>query len=154
MSATLVHFGQDECARLMVLARAGYTVESCGTSLPKLTAQLRRGDVLAVAVTEDVPVECEKVVALTRAATKAPLILFAGVHKQCHASDFDLIIHPGVHVHEWLHWVQKMIENSRAVRAESVSTRAASTELRESSEEMREQTRKTIEKIKSGWKQE
>ncbi len=147
VAATLVHFGHDECARLLVLERAGFAVKTCGTSLQKLRVKLRSGEVVAVAVTEDLPVVCEEVAAVARATTNAPLILFAGMDRDCDPNNFDLVIQAGVHAREWLHNVRDLIERNRALQAESSQTRAAASELLQQSQEARAETEKTIANI-------
>ena len=147
MAATLVHFGADECARLLVLQRAGYAVESCGTSLGMLASQVERGDIAAVAVTEDGPMPCDEAIALAR-ETNAPLILFAGVDKRCDPSRFDLVIASGTSVEEWLQRVRDRIEASQAIRERSSELHARSDELRQTSKETCEQTAQLIDEIK------
>lgn len=144
MAATLVHIGTDQCARLLVLQHAGYAVESCGTSLAKLARQLRREDVVAVAVTEDGPLICDDVIAIARKATPAPLILFAGVDNRCDPSGFDLVIQPGTTVERWLERVRESIEKSRAIREQSLTLRARALELRESMEKTYRETAEVI----------
>ena len=112
-----------------------------------LARQVERSDFAAVAVTEDGPMLCDKVIALAR-KTNAPLILFAGVDTRCDPSCFDLVIESGTRVQEWLLRVRERIEASQAIRERSSDLRARSDELRQSAKEACEQTAKLINEIK------
>ena len=76
MPARVIHFGPDDCHRLMVLQSAGYAVEEC-EYLAQMRGQLAEGAAVdAMLVSDGDGVSLREVVAVARANSSLPVILF------------------------------------------------------------------------------
>lgn len=133
MAARIVHFGADECARLTVLANAGYLVDACGTSIARLQEKLRTSAADAVLVTESPAVEIAEALTVSRANTSSPLVLFEDALRRHEALAFDVIIPPLTPPADWLREIHRVIEQSRMIQNESQQLRASSAMLRKAS---------------------
>lgn len=92
MAARVIHFGLDDCCRIVVLKSAGCSVDDCAISVSQLhAALLRNPGVDAVVVSENDSVEPDEAISLTRATTTA-LILFQSTNPHYDVSEFDLVV--------------------------------------------------------------
>jgi hypothetical protein len=113
MAARIIHFGPDDCHRLMVLRSAGYAVDGCES-----LAQLRRllmaeGVPEAVLLSDGPGVELKEAATLTRSCSSAPVVLFSGTNRAYEGMSFDLVVHSLTPPEAWLHEVDKVIGESR-----------------------------------------
>ncbi len=123
MQAKIVHFGSDECSRVLVLQGAGYAVSVCGTSIGALKGALLQGATDAVIVSE-IGTECiQEAVSVSRLLSSAPLVLFEDVIGTEDTSIFDLTIPPLSSPSEWLREIAQLIANS-SIRAKEVAAGA------------------------------
>ncbi len=115
MAARVVHFGYDECRRLLVLHMAGYAVDDC-PSIRKLRSVLQEpGQTSAVLFTGQDEKERKEAVTLARAQSCAPLILFETCNAPGDESDFDLVIPPLTPPQEWLAKIAATIQQRRSI---------------------------------------
>jgi hypothetical protein len=93
MAARFIHFGPDDCHRLMVLRSAGYTVDGC-VSLPQLRRLLLAGGEAEAVLLSDGPgVLLAEAASLTRSCSSAPMVLFSGTNRTYEGMSFDLVVH-------------------------------------------------------------
>ncbi len=140
MASRIVHFGADDCSRVIVFERAGYLVKNCGESLATLDSTLRQDRTEAVVISTHDAAHISEVVAVSRSLSPAPLVLFEGAGMPYDTSAFDLVIPPLTPPADWLgkfdQLLQKTIENT----ARSLSVRETSAALRKQSESVRLQS--------------
>ena len=94
IAARVLHFGTDDCNRLLVLRSVGYSVDLCPTveEFHSLMQKRTGADAILVA---GVPVrERRQVVTLTRERSHAPLVLFNTSYDYADEGKFDLVIPP------------------------------------------------------------
>lgn len=114
MVARIIHFGTDECRRLLVLRSAGFAVEEC-PSLPLLRSALEDDtQPLAVVISENRLRITSDAVELVRAHTGAPLILFQNMIQSYNESDFDLVVPVLTYPGEWLYTVLGLIDRAKS----------------------------------------
>jgi hypothetical protein len=140
MATTIVHFGVDECVRLLVLSGAGYSVDACGTSIAKFHERLLQGHTDAIAVSSEGLTLEESVASTARSLSKASLILFEGPHSHLERSQFDLVISPGTGPNEWLAMISELLERSRAIQKYSQALHAEAGALRQECARTREES--------------
>ena len=130
LAARVIHFGVDDCHRLMVLRSAGFSVDIF-SSLGQLRTFLLAGgeaDVLFLSDSDDgVP---EDAMSLARTHSSAPVVLFRSTNQTYQESRFDLVVHALTPPEVWLHQVNALIARSRGVRARSVELPRKSARLR------------------------
>jgi hypothetical protein len=113
MAARVIHFGPDDCHRLMVLRSAGYAVDGC-TSLAQLRGSLLAGgEADAVLLSDGSGVALEEAASLARSCSSAPVILFSGTNRTHEGAAFDLVVHSLTPPEAWLYEVDKVIAQSR-----------------------------------------
>src|SRR5580704_7582 len=133
MAARVIHFGQDDCHRLMVLRSAGYSVDDCG-SLMQLSGRLATGaSADALLMSDAGGVEPDEAIALARTRSSMPVILFRSTNLAYEESGVDLIVPCLTPPEIWLNEVEALIEKSRILRAKSESPREESAQLRNES---------------------
>jgi hypothetical protein len=130
MAARIVHFGADNCSRLLVLEHAGYDIDHCPSIVKLGLALTTEREADAVAITEDPKAPRREAIALVRSRSSAPLILFQ-TGSGYDESDFDLVIPALTPTHEWLEKIAAIIEQSRAVIADSESVSVQSAALQQ-----------------------
>jgi len=131
MAATLLHFGTDNCQRLLVLRSAGYQVEVC-ESLPEFRTSLERNaDANAVLIASLLSVERRRVVTLTRENSNAGLVLFGSYSGE---REFDLVIPPLTDPEDWLQQIADLIQRTRVLNASAIAIREKSALLRKDAE--------------------
>jgi hypothetical protein len=130
MSASLIHFGVDDCYRVPVLKEAGFFVEECRSVRRLHSALLGSPEPDAVAIAESDEIEVTEAVFLVRSNCAAPLILFQGRNRCFETSGFNLVIPPLTEPHAWLNDLVSLIEHSQMIRSRSQSIHAQSTLLR------------------------
>ena len=91
MTARVVHFGRDECRRLMVLHMEGYAVADCPSVLKLRSVLQEPGQASAVLFTGQDEKDRKEPLPGARQSC-APLILFDGLNRAGNESDFDLVI--------------------------------------------------------------
>jgi len=113
MPARVIHFGPDDCHRLMVLESAGYAVENCDclAELPRALADSAEVD--AVLVSEGNGVSVLDVVAMARAHSSVPVIVFRTTNLAYEDSGVDLVVHCLTPPDIWLNDVETLIEKTR-----------------------------------------
>lgn len=132
-AARVIHFGPDDCHRLMVLRSAGYAVDDC-RSLIQLRTCLTSGDRADALVTSDAEgVEPTEAIALAKTRASIPVVLFRSTTLAYENSSVDLIVHCLTPPEEWLHEVDELIEKCRAIRAQSRALTDQSQQLRRES---------------------
>jgi hypothetical protein len=112
MAARVIHFGPDDCHRLMVLQSAGYVVEDC-LSLGQLRASLAGDEACAVLLSDGDGVAPEEALALARDCSSAPVVLFCGTNRDYEDAAFDLIVHSLTRPEVWLCEVDALIAKRR-----------------------------------------
>ncbi len=113
MIAKVIHFGTDECHRLMVLRSAGYAVENCA-SLAQLCACLAAGEPAdAVLMSDSDHATPREAVALVRALSDLPVVLFRNTNIAYEESAFDLVVQCLTPPEVWLDQVDALIERNR-----------------------------------------
>lgn len=109
MAARILHFGQDECNRVIVLRSAGYSVEAC-PSLPNLDAALRKdAEPDAVVFSERHAPARHNGLTLVRSGSSAPVILFEHTLYYPDEPEYDLVIPNLTPVQEWLDRIAAII---------------------------------------------
>lgn len=115
MPARVIHFGPDDCHRLMVLRSAGYTVEDC-RSLVQLRDTLETGDVPdAVLMSDGAGVSPEEAAAVARTHSSNPVILFRSTNLAYEDGRFDLVVPCLTPPEVWLNDVDALIGKRRAL---------------------------------------
>lgn len=113
IAARVLHFGTDDCNRLLVLRSVGYSVDLCPTVEEFHSLMQKRTGADAILVT-GVPVgERRQVVTLTRERSHAPLVLFNTSYDYADEGKFDLVIPPLTRPEEWLRKIAATIEIKR-----------------------------------------
>jgi hypothetical protein len=138
LAARVIHYGADDCHRLMVLRSAGYSVEDC-RSLVQLRDRLARGapaDALLLSDAEGE--EPNEAIALARTQSAAPVILFRSTTLAYEDTGVDLIVHSLTPPEVWLPDVDALIEKCRASRAKSEALIQKSAQMRHESAPARE----------------
>jgi hypothetical protein len=137
MAASVVHFGTDECNRILVLRSVGYSVDACPTLTEFRCFLQREGEADAVLVPSRPAIEVHQVVTLTRKYSHARLVLFEGIYSGADVREFDLVIPLQMGPEEWLRRIAAVIEQSRALNAKSTAIRDRSAQLIKESEIVR-----------------
>lgn len=115
MPSRMIHFGPDDCHRLMVLRSAGYTVQDCH-SLAQLRVTLEADDAPdAVLLSDGDGFSPREAVAVARIHSSNPVILFRNTNQAYEDSGFDLVIPCLTPPEVWLTDVDALIEKRRAV---------------------------------------
>lgn len=113
MLAKVIHFGPDECHRLLVLRSAGYAVEDCETLL-QLGSSLSAGaSADAVLMSDGVGVSPREAAAVARTHSRLPLILFRSTNLAYEDAAFDLVVQSLTPPEVWLNDVDALIERAR-----------------------------------------
>jgi hypothetical protein len=109
MAARVIHFGPDDCHRLMVLQSAGYAVDDC-VSLGQLRASLLvAGEADAVLLSDGDGVDPEEAAALARGCCSVPVVLFGNTNRAHKDAAFDLVVHSLTPPEVWLREVDALI---------------------------------------------
>ena len=117
MVARVIHFGLDDCHRLMVLRSAGYTVLDCG-SLVQLQVILETADdPEAVLLSDGDGISPREAFAVARTHSSNPVILFRSTNLAYEEFEFDLVVPCLTPPEVWLSDVDAMIEKRRALLA-------------------------------------
>ncbi len=119
MGARVIHFGPDDCHRLMVLRSAGYSIDDC-RSLVQLRDCLDCGataEALLMSDAEDL--QPQEAIALAKTYVSLPVILFRSTTLTYEESGVDLVVHCLTPPKVWLNEVDALIEKSRAIRTQS-----------------------------------
>jgi len=133
MAARVIHFGPDDCHRLMVLRSAGYAVDGCA-SLAQLRASLQAGgEADAVLMTEGDGVAPEDAASLAKSCSSAPVILFSGTNRAYEGAAIDLVVHSLTPPEVWLNEVDALIAKSRVLGGNLAALSQKSAHLREES---------------------
>jgi len=147
MAVRVLHFGKDNCNRLLVLRSVGYAVDTCRT-VEEFHSVLQKGAGADVILVTTGPArERRQVITLARERSHAPLVLFSTCYDYADEAEFDLVIPPLTHPEEWLRKIAGLIEQSRALSAMSTAIRERSALLRRDSEIVR--LKSMIERQKS-----
>jgi hypothetical protein len=114
MFARVIHFGQDDCHRLMVLRSAGYLVKDC-LSLNQLRAALETADVPDAVLMGDCDgAIASEVTAIARDHSARVMVLFRNDNLALEGSGFDLIVPCLTPPEVWLEQLDVLIEKRRA----------------------------------------
>lgn len=141
MAARVIHFGPDDCHRLMVLRTAGYAVDDC-RSLLQLSTCLATGHAADAMVTSDSDgLEPTQAIELVKTRTFIPVVLFRSTNLAYEESGIDLVVNCLTPPEIWLREVDKLIERSRAIRAQSQQLIDQSVQLRRESAAARDRAR-------------
>jgi hypothetical protein len=133
MAARVIHFGPDDCHRLMVLRSAGYAVDGC-MSLAQLRASLLGGRAAdAVLMSDGDRFAPESAAALAKSCSSAPVVLFSGTNRAYEDAAFDLVVHSLTPPEVWLHEVDALIAKSRVLGRSLAVLSRKSAQLREES---------------------
>jgi hypothetical protein len=133
-AARVLHFGEDECHRLIVLHQAGYDAVLCHSG-PHLVQQMQQPDFDAVLFPR-LPAK-RLLLNELRASTIVPFVLFGFPLDPSHPAPFDLIIDPITDPAIWLRQLSQTIGLARDVRKRSALVRSQSATLRGESEAVR-----------------
>ena len=118
MIARVIHFGPDDCHRLMVLRSAGYDVEVC-QSVTKLQTRLElEAAPDAVILSDAYGTSPYEAMVVARTHSSNPVILLCSTNLAYQDSGFDLVVPCLTPPEVWLNDVDTLIERRRAaVRA-------------------------------------
>jgi len=113
MPGRVIHFGTDDCHRLMVLESAGYALKECDclVELRRLLEDSVRTD--ALVVSEGDGVSLQEVVAVARTHSCLPVILFRNTNLEYEDDGVDLVIYCLTPPRVWLNEVEAAIEKTR-----------------------------------------
>ncbi len=150
MAAHLVHIGEDDCHRLPVLQRAGYSVSQCASVLQFRAAVNASPEVGAILVSDTVLDGGTEVLAMARALTPAPLILFQNPTRTWVPRTFDLVIDTLMPPGEWLRELDSVIDRSREMQEETARLIVESVQLRQESADVRESSRQERARARRG----
>ena len=115
MIARVIHFGTDDCHRLMVLRSAGYAVENCG-SLGQLRACLADDSAAdALLISDSEGISLREAAAFACAHSSLPVVLFRNTNLAYDESGFDLVVQCLTPPEVWLNDLDALIERSRSV---------------------------------------
>jgi len=138
MAAKVLHFGTNDCRRVLVLRSAGYVVDDC-PSLSEFELTLKQDiDPQAFFFSERYPVKRREAMTLARCHSHAPLVLFQSIHYSDDEPNFDLVIPPLTAPAVWLHEVAATIERTRTLRSSSAAILERSVWLRHRSKILRQ----------------
>ncbi len=140
MAARVIHFGEDDCHRLMVLRLAGYSVDECNSLVQLRSALLTDGSADAFCVTEGYKVAPEEAIHLVRAHTRLPVVLFKASNQSYDGPIFDLVVPSLTPPDVWLNEMERLIAQSKAVRDNSQALIKRSGDLRRQSEALRKKS--------------
>lgn len=130
MGLGIVHFGMDDCNRLMVLQNAGYAVDSC-SSLEHLRFIFNRTPLPAAIVMAEHRADAHHdAIAFVRSHPPVPLVLFQSAIWSDDESQFDLVIPPLTPPDEWLEKIAALIKRTQAMLATSQQVREQSAVIR------------------------
>jgi len=133
MAARVIHFGPDDCHRLMVLRTAGYAVDNCNSLIQLRSSLLTGGGADAVLVSDGEGVAPETAIAVAKSHSSAPVVLFRSTNLSYQDSGFDLVVHSLTPPEVWLNEVDALIARSLALRAQSEALVTESRQLRRES---------------------
>jgi hypothetical protein len=120
-AARVLHFGDDASHRLQVLRSEGYAVNSCA-SLQQMISRLRSGqDVDLVCISEDPWCTAEGAVAVARAFSRAPLVLFRANYHSYVQRGWDLEVLPLTPAEVWLGELAEMLRSCTEIEATKLS---------------------------------
>jgi hypothetical protein len=119
LAARVIHYGADDCHRLMVLRIAGYSVDECHSLVQLRDCLARGGQVDALLLSDSEGIEPNEAIALARTHSSAPVILFRSTTLAYQDTGVDLIVHTLTAPEVWLEEVDALIEKCWASRAES-----------------------------------
>ena len=121
MAVRVLHFGKDNCNRLLVLRSVGYAVDTCRT-VEEFHSVLQKGAGADVILVTTGPArERRQVITRARERSHAPLVPFSTCYDYADEAEFDLVIPPLTHPEEWLRKIAGLIEQSRALSAMSTA---------------------------------
>ena len=149
MATGVIHFGVDDCSRVLVLQNAGYRVNHC-CFIPELKAALHAPLRPSVTLFSESGGETRSEAAsLIRSCTiHTPIIFFSNAYEPCdEESRPDLIVPPFTTPERWLRWIASVIEQSRALQAASASLREKSASLRQNASAVGE--RSVLERMRA-----
>jgi hypothetical protein len=133
MDARVIHFGPDDCHRVMVLRSAGYSIADC-RSMVQLRDCLDGGATADALLTSDAEdFQPQEAIALAKTHVSLPVILFRTTTLSYEESGVDLVVHCLTPPEVWLNEVDALIEKSRAMRARSQVFAGKSAQLRRES---------------------
>jgi hypothetical protein len=116
MAARVIHFGRDDCYRVLVLRYLGYEVWE-SESLDALRTQLECDDAVdAVIISEELPHAIEQAAVIVRQHSVAPLILFCRSEDMLNKGPFDRVYSSFVPPALWVSETVVLIERGRAFR--------------------------------------
>jgi hypothetical protein len=121
MGAQVLHFGDDRSHRLQVLRSEGYAVDSC-VSLQQMISRLRKGqDADLVCISEEPWCTAEGAVAVARAFSRAPVILFRANNHSYVQRSWDLEVPPVTPPEVWLREVAELLRSCTNIEAAKLS---------------------------------
>jgi hypothetical protein len=142
-SATLVHFGFDQCFRVRVLESAGFQVADCD-SLDALSLQLMQEPKALLLEDEPVPqIDCA--ISLSKSYPELPVVYFRCLPDIPVTRSKDLVIPSFTPPELWLREIRQLVARSQAVLAESRRLRAQSAALARDCAAVHEDSRRTIQ---------
>ncbi len=114
MAARVIHFGLDDCHRLMVLQSAGYAVDNCGSLLQLRTCLATGAAADALLMSDAGGVQPHDAIALAKTRASLPVILFRSTNLAYEESGVDLIVPCLTPPEVWLSQVEALIQSARA----------------------------------------
>jgi hypothetical protein len=107
----VLHFGDDTSHRIQVLRSKGYVVDSCAT-LQQMMSRLRTGqDPDVLCITEEPWCTAEGPVAVARAFSRAPLVLFRSNFRSYTQRGWDLEVAPLISPEVWLEELTELLRS-------------------------------------------
>jgi hypothetical protein len=135
MAARVIHFGHDHCHRSMVLRNAGFAVDEC-ISLVQLRSALVEGSRTdAVCLSDGEATHQEAAIALARAHSSAPVVLFQGSEHPDSDPSPDLVVPNLTPPDVWVNEMKDLIARCEALQATSRSLVLESRQIRMESRE-------------------
>lgn len=142
MATSLVHFGLDDCHRILVLEQAGYKVDDCQSVRSLLSVLIRFPEPDAVAIAENIEIDVDEALSLVRSHSTAPTVLFRCSNANCAESAFNLVVPSLTDPRVWLDDLAELIDRSRMLRSYARLVQQQSALIRESAAQAREKSLK------------
>ena len=133
MAARVIHFGPDDCHRMMVLRSAGYAVDHCNSLIQLRSSLVSGGAAEAVMVSDGEGIAPETAIAIAKSHSSAPLVLFRSTNLSYQDSGFDLVVNSLTPPEVWLNDVHSLITRTLALRTESEAMITEARQLRRES---------------------
>ena len=143
MRGRVIHVGEDNWHRLLVLRRAGLSVDECReiTELPELLKTGTTPNAVLVAASHFDPAPATEII---RRSTRCPVILFATSPVVLASREYDLVVPALTNPEEWLAAIQELISSSERLCSASQALNETSARLIRESRNRTDESKKRL----------